>query len=296
MSSTTFPPPGQMVDVGGYCLHLQVMGEGSPTVILDAGLASFSSNWAWVTPEAAQFTRVVAYDRAGLGWSDPAPKPSSAQQNARELHTALDKLDIQPPYVVVGHSYGGITVRAFADAYPDEVVGIVLVDAMHPEQWTNIPAAKNGKLPGRANLFSARLAKWGVLRLLKVENQFGVKDMPAQQAAEMRHFVNQPQLWTTSGNVLMLWESETYPAIKNAKSFGSKPLAVLSATKYPSYTELLARLQKDLTALSSNSVHHIFPNTTHEGIVAKRENALLVVDYIRRVVESARTGQPLTQD
>jgi hypothetical protein len=135
-----------------------------------------------------------------------------------------------------------------------------------------------------------------VLRLLKVENQFGVKDMPAQQAAEMRHFVNLPGTWSTSGETLMLWESETYPAIKGVRPLGNIPLAVLSATKYPSYTEVLTRLQRDLTTLSTNSVQHVFENTTHEGIIAKRENALIVADYIRRVVESARSGQPLTQN
>jgi pimeloyl-ACP methyl ester carboxylesterase len=102
----------------------------------EAGIGSFSSNWAWVQTELAASTRVVAYDRAGLGWSDPAPAPQDAQESARDLHLALQKAGIPGPYVVAGHSYGGLVARAFAGLYPQEVAGMVMVDASHPDQWT----------------------------------------------------------------------------------------------------------------------------------------------------------------
>src|SRR5688572_27011840 len=131
-----FAPPGRLVDVGGFRLHVLESGDpsASPTVILDAGMVSFSSNWAWVQPELAKVTRVVAYDRAGLGWSDPGPKPRDAGQSARELHVALQRMGITGPFVLAGHSYGGLAVRAFAALYPDEVAGMVLVDGSHPDQ------------------------------------------------------------------------------------------------------------------------------------------------------------------
>ena len=129
-----FPPRGQLVDVGGHRLHLIVRGEthGNPTVILEAGMASIAPNWAWVQAALAQITRVVAYDRAGLGWSDPGQKPLDAAKSARELHTALERAGIDGPYVLAGHSYGGLVVRMFRDLYPDEVVGLALVELLSP--------------------------------------------------------------------------------------------------------------------------------------------------------------------
>jgi hypothetical protein len=108
-----FPPTGRLVDVGGYQLHLQVMGEQhtGPTVILDAGLISFSTNWYWVQTQLAESVRVVAYDRAGLGWSEAGPPPRDAHQNAAELHAALHKAGIRGAYILAGHSYGGLVAR-----------------------------------------------------------------------------------------------------------------------------------------------------------------------------------------
>jgi hypothetical protein len=106
-----YPPPGQLVDVGGYKLHLYCTGEGSPTVILDALFPGTDSNWVWVQPKIAKTTRVCAYDRAGHGWSDSGPEPRDAEQQARELHTLLTNAGIAGPYILVGHSLGGLSVR-----------------------------------------------------------------------------------------------------------------------------------------------------------------------------------------
>jgi pimeloyl-ACP methyl ester carboxylesterase len=115
-----FPPPGRLVDVGGHRLHLQVMGEQhtGPTVVLEAGLDSFSTNWHWVQSDLASSVRVVAYDRAGLGWSEPGPPPRDARQSATELHVALQRAGIGGPYLLAGHSYGGLVARVFARSVP----------------------------------------------------------------------------------------------------------------------------------------------------------------------------------
>ena len=126
-----YPPPGQLVDVGGYRLHLHCIGQGSPTVVLDAGLGAFSLDWGAVQPQIATSTRVCAYDRAGLGWSEPGPTPRSPQQFADELHALLTNAGVEGPYVLVAHSISGKTARLFASQHPNEVAGMVLVDARH---------------------------------------------------------------------------------------------------------------------------------------------------------------------
>src|SRR5215210_7443581 len=124
-----YPPPGEMVDVGGYSLHINCVGQGSPTVVLDAGLGEFSAHWVRVQREVSDTTRVCAYDRAGMGWSEMGPEPRDAKQITGELHTLLSKAGIEGPYVLVGHSLGGISMQTYAHRYPNEVEGVVLVDS-----------------------------------------------------------------------------------------------------------------------------------------------------------------------
>src|SRR4051794_24787976 len=123
-----YPAPGQLVDVGGYRLHIQCVGAGSPTVVLDAGLGGSSLDWSLVQVELGRTTRMCAYDRAGMGWSDPGPQPRTPRQIADELYTLLTNAGVAEPYVLVGHSLGGKNVRLFALSHSEQVVGMVLVD------------------------------------------------------------------------------------------------------------------------------------------------------------------------
>ncbi len=121
------PPLGKMVDAGGHLLHLNVMGVGnSPTVVMENGSFDFSFIWSLVQPEVSKFTQVVSYDRVGYAWSEPGPLPRTSHQLAYELHAALKNAGINGPYVLVGQSFGGFLVRAFARYYPSEVAGMVL--------------------------------------------------------------------------------------------------------------------------------------------------------------------------
>ena len=119
------PPLGKLVDVGGYRVHLYCTGEGTPTVVIVG--AGFSFNWGLVQPEVAKFTKVCSYDHSGIGWSDDGPKDSCSLR-VSEVHTALKNAGITGPYVLVGHSLGGLVARVYAGQYPDEVAGIVFVD------------------------------------------------------------------------------------------------------------------------------------------------------------------------
>ena len=125
---------GQLVDVGPYRLHLQCTGSGSPTVVLEPGGGGSAASLGLITPAVARDSRVCVYDRAGRGWSDPAASPPDGAQIATDLHTLLTRAHVPGPYVLAGHSFGGLYVRAYAAKYPDEVAGLVLVDstASHP--------------------------------------------------------------------------------------------------------------------------------------------------------------------
>jgi pimeloyl-ACP methyl ester carboxylesterase len=125
-----YPPLGRLVDVGGYRLHLTTAGAGKPTVVMDAGLGHFSLIWSLVQKEVATFTHVCTYDRAGYAWSDRGPQPRTSSQIVRELHTLLANGGIMGPYILVGHSFGGLNMYLYACQYPDEVAGLILVDAV----------------------------------------------------------------------------------------------------------------------------------------------------------------------
>jgi pimeloyl-ACP methyl ester carboxylesterase len=159
-----YPPPGQLVDVGGYRLHINCTGEGSPTVVIESGWGDFSAAWGWVQPEVAKTTRVCTYDRAGMGWSESSPQPRTAREFARELHTLLEKANEPGPYVLVGHSMGGYTVRVYVHDYPEEVAGLVLIDPQNlstEDAATFNPAPNPGK-----NSLPSLMSRIGGVRLL----------------------------------------------------------------------------------------------------------------------------------
>jgi pimeloyl-ACP methyl ester carboxylesterase len=132
-----FPPPGRLVRVNNRLMHIHVTGEGTPTVVFESGMGASCLSWALVQPQVAQFTRAVSYDRAGHGWGDSAREPRTAPQIAQELHKLLEATGVPGPFVLVGHSFGGYVNRAFAHLYRNEVVGMVLVDSLHPAEWEN---------------------------------------------------------------------------------------------------------------------------------------------------------------
>lgn len=133
-SETTNVP--QRVDVGGYALLLSCTGTGEPTVILESGLGADHTTWAQIQPDIAAITQVCSYDRAGLGQSDEGPTPRTSQQIAIELDTLLTTAQVPGPYILVAHSFGGLHARYYAHTHPDQVAGIVLIDAIHEDWWS----------------------------------------------------------------------------------------------------------------------------------------------------------------
>jgi len=139
-------PRGKLVDLGGHKLHVNCTGKGSPTVVVENGLGDISANWSLVQSRVSAFTRICTYDRAGYGFSDPGPKPRTFSQINLELHDALDKLGEKGPFVLVGHSFGGPVIRNFAATYPQQVAGMVQVDAALEGQRVGIGGKKTIRL------------------------------------------------------------------------------------------------------------------------------------------------------
>ncbi|MGH2486629.1 MAG: alpha/beta hydrolase, partial [Ktedonobacterales bacterium] len=176
---------GSLVDVGGHRLFMRVTGERGPVVVLDAGLGHTSATWSLVWPEVARFARAVVYDRAGYGWSDPGPLPRTSAVIADELHTALARAGLPGPYALVGHSFGGLNMCAFAFKYPEEVAGLVLVDALSP----SIEARNPGELRYFIGVnrvkyrFLALTARSGLLRALAATGRAGptyIRRLPSE--------------------------------------------------------------------------------------------------------------------
>jgi pimeloyl-ACP methyl ester carboxylesterase len=150
-ASATTLPYGERIDIGGRALFLSCTGAGRVTVILEAGLGAGHSSWELVQPGVASFARVCSYDRAGVGASDPAPTPRTSQDVVRDLHALLGAAAVPGPYILAGHSFGALHARLYAHTYPDEVVGVVLVDPVHEDWWMRAaalippPAASDSK-------------------------------------------------------------------------------------------------------------------------------------------------------
>jgi pimeloyl-ACP methyl ester carboxylesterase len=175
-----YPPPGVLVNVGGYKMHIHCMGEGSPTIILDHVSGGSSMDWALIQPKLAEQTRVCAYDRAGFGWSDFSPTPRTMEQQVHEVHELLQGANEQAPYILVGHSYGAGVVRVYAAKYPDEVAGMVLMDAGILGDDPRYPAEMQSDAEAEDNMIRAArwLSPFGLVRLTQPLMELPTFDLP----------------------------------------------------------------------------------------------------------------------
>jgi pimeloyl-ACP methyl ester carboxylesterase len=263
-----------MVDVGGYRLHINCEGSGSPTVIIDAGWGAWSLEWSWVQGEVAKTTGVCTYDRAGMGYSEAGPLPRNADQFATELHTLLERANIAGPYVMAGHSLGGLPVRLFAHDYPTEVVGLVLIDSMSPGQMTQPATETEAQTPSASggSALPALAARIGLVRLLSV--LVITQGLPPEAQPAYTAFSVTPrsvQAWADEGASIQ----QSLAQAEAIKSFGDLPLIVLTGA-----LDQMAgweTLQAELLELSSNSRQVIADNSGHNPQIDQPEAAVAAI-------------------
>jgi len=287
IDATAYPPPGQLIDVGGHRLHLNCTGSGSPTVVLEPGLGEVSSAMGWIAPVVARDTRVCVYDRAGRGWSDPADGPQDAVQTITDLHTLLDHAHIPGPYVLAGHSFGGLYILTFAATYPDQVAGMVLLDSTAPAPGP-VPPTKAGSydLVGRISALLPAVAHLGAAHLIGDSYD----SLPPRSRDEARATVSTAHSVKSFINEFFEGSTATHQAA-SLVDFGSKPLIVVTAGRGHDASWLAA--QDKLATLSTNSRHQIVADATHVSLVLDQTDAAAASQAIRDVIAAVRTSGPL---
>ena len=294
VDANAYPMPGQLVDVGGHRLHLNCTGSGSPTVVLEPGAGAMSSSLGWITPAVARDTRVCVYDRAGRGWSDPADAPQDGAQIATDLHTLLHTAGVPGPYLLAGHSFGGLYTLTFAARYPDEVAGLVLVDstapAPRPGPATASPEdASSYDVTGRASALASITARLGLARLYGLLAPDG---LPPQSHDEVSaHGATAGNLRSVIDEYLEGGASAEHAA--SLRDFGAKPLIVLTAGSgsAPGWAEK----QNALATLSTNSVHRTIDGATHLDLAEDEEKATATSQAIHDVMSSVRSATRLQE-
>jgi pimeloyl-ACP methyl ester carboxylesterase len=289
-AESAYPPPGEMVGVGGHELHIHCAGRGSPTVVLEAASGATSAQWVRVQQRVSETTRVCAYDRAGMGWSEGGPELRDADRVAGELHALLDEAGIEAPYVLAGHSYGGLYAQAYAARYPGEVAGVALVESSHPDQFERLPEARESYEQTR-RLFAVApwLARTGVVRL------FGLSPAPPELPERQREQIDAlapsaRQVAATAAEFRATPRSTAQA--RGLRGVGNKPLAVVSAGTQP--RDWLG-LQEELAALSSDSSHRVVEGATHVSVLHDPDDAKITGEAIVGVVEAARDDRPLAR-
>lgn len=295
-----YDPPGELVDIGTAELHLYCTGQGRPTVVLEAGATGFAQSWAWIQQDVSARTRTCSYDRAGLGWSENGTARHDGRSIARNLNALLGRADEPEPYVLVGHSMGGAFVRIFADAYPEQVAGLVLLDPVHEDQLNRYPPEMQAHLRdfARRVRLAPRLARVGVLRATNLISR-KADGLPEEAFGTARMFGSSPKHLRTSADELAAWET-TMSAARSDTTFEQDPLLVVSAAaprKDVSDAAIATKLEMhhELSMLSPLGRHVLLKDADHFSLLTDRNDARRVSAHLVRIVEDVRANLPSTR-
>ncbi|MET7426127.1 alpha/beta hydrolase [Dactylosporangium sp. NPDC005555] len=281
--------PGRLVDVGGYRLHISCTGIGAPTVVLLNGLGETSPLWARINPPIAATTRVCTYDRAGQGWSDDSPNPADATNAATDLHRLLTAADESGPFVLAGHSSGGVHALTYTHLYPHDVVGVVLLDSASPHQVDLVkPFKGEHQLMRRVLAVAPTLFRFGIGHVIQAMT---TPALPGAAGKQVSVFAN-----STRGMANMRAEQAALPdAFRQAQALttlGVTPLVVLTARDNVDHKRGWGDAQDRLAALSTNTRHTV-ADLDHVAFLADPAGAALSITAIADVVTAVRTHTPV---
>ena len=280
------PPAGRLVDVGGHKMHIDCEGQGTPTVVLEAGLWDDSTAWRKVQPEIAKLTRVCSYDRAGLGYSDPRPDQVPDSRNiARNLHMLLANAGVRPPYVLVGHSLGGIHIRVYQNLYPSGVVGMVLVDSGHPDQEDRLAPEMN-KIQSRLYLKSKL---WGLAVPLGIPRLLGLCGLTVEchwqtvkaREAEVQAIRASADEARHTGSL----DSMPLVVVSHDPEKGATPV-LISPEVSQRFEEQWVRMQEELARLSTKGSRVVAIGSAHYVQIDRGD---VVIAAIQKVLDEARS-------
>jgi len=273
------PPPGQLVDVGGYRMHIHCTGQGSPTVILDSGLSDSSLSWFRVQPNIAQFTRVCSYDRAGLGWSDESPYPRESKVFAEELHTLLHNAGIPAPFILVGHSMGGFDVLIYAHLYPDQVKGMVLVDSAYPDLANRLPELKTSLSEWRKSLEREEyVMPFGIPRVLGRCGTGTAELVPQLQTVEC----DMSWIKETVAECQSMW-NESAAQAGSVRSLEDLPLVVISEDPAKNVNKFMPEFERGQDALAHLSTSGSRVVAIGSGHQIQKERPDLVIESVHKL-------------
>ncbi len=299
--------PGELVDIGGYSLHIYCEGEGGPTVIIDAGLGDSSLRVRALQDSIAEFTQVCAYDRAGYAWSDAGPEPRTSQQIVDELALLLDGAGLEGPFVLVGHSFGGLNVNLFASEHPDLVAGVVLVDSSHPDQMNQM-----SEIPEVTALDAMEMDMYAGLAEQAEAGELAVEDvapmMPADLAEDLQAdwaalFIQPKNLEAPVAEFDSL--DESLAQVAESDDLGDTPLIVIAhglknsevipaevldaygitAEALDTFDEIWRGLQEDLATRSTESQLIVADESTHYVYLMQPD---IVIDAVQELVDAAQ--------
>jgi pimeloyl-ACP methyl ester carboxylesterase len=314
ITSPVYTKPQRLVDMDhGRRMNIYCLGSGSPAVVMDAGMGDSTISWALVQPAIATKTKVCSYDRAGLGFSDGSNRPSTAANDADDLHKLLKAAHIAPPYILVGHSAAGMYIRVYADHYPDEVVGMVSVEGSHEDQWIRGWAIG---APGQQAKWDAFLKEYsscvdeakrglapGTPAYKKCVGDPDPRFSPAINAAQARYAAT--VRWQTAAaserQAVAYVSADQTRATR--KHYGDMPIIVLTHSPYPKAkdetqdernqrTLLWESLHLDVAAMSTRGVNEIVPNSGH---YIQYDRPQVVIDAIDQALSIAREDMQKTK-
>jgi pimeloyl-ACP methyl ester carboxylesterase len=292
-----FPQIGRSVDIGGFSLNLHCTGQGKTTVVLESGLGIPALGWQLVQPEIAKFASVCSYDRAGYGWSDPGPFPRTSREIARELHTLLENAHVAPPYILVGHSFGGFNVRLFHLLYPGEVVGVVFVDASQEDQGLKMRRsmreanAKDLRQLQRMDSIVGFLIDLGIARA-SMTRSMEIEKIPPDLRDELIYLQLQRKYVDAMASEENSFE-DSVDQVRGAGTLDQKPVIVLTAGAFVDipgvpkedsgefFASWVGELQPRLAHLSTRGRQIVLLNSHH---LIPFEQPQAIVDAVKEVL------------